>query len=133
MSDNSAKSEKGVQHEFVFYLYDEDEEDPRFSFWLETTDGSGMSLYERPPDGHGMWLKPSQGSDHDAVEPTDELKEIVAALLEDEIPVERLFDLPAHERYFVQLIHGTIDENPDAIPNPVWGWMHDSAEEVRDE
>src|SRR6056297_747518 len=118
-----------VTHEFVFYIYDDnDPEDPRFSFWLETSDGEGMSLYERLPDGKGMWLKPSEGSDYGAVEPTAELKAVVAVLVGGEsLPVERVVALPPHERYFVQVIHGTVDENPDAIPAPVWGWMHDAA------
>jgi len=129
MTENETGS---VEHEFVFYLYDEDEDDPRFSFWIETSDGSGMSLYERPPDGHGMWLKPSEGSDHDAVEPTDDLKAVIAELLAGDVSADRVHDLEPHERYFVQVIHGTVDQNPDAIPEPVWGWMHDAAEERTD-
>jgi len=125
----------GVTHEFVFYIYsDEDPEDPRFSFWLETSDGEGMSLYERLPDGKGMWLKPSEGSDYGAVEPTADLKAVIADLINGEsLPVERVVELPPHERYFVQVIHGTVDENPDAIPEPVWGWMHDTAAGVESE
>lgn len=119
-----------ITHEFVFYLYDEDDEDPRFSFWVETSDGSGMSLYERPPDGDGMWLKPSEGSDHDAVEPTSGLKTIVAELMGNDVDADRVHDLPPHERYFVQVIHGTIEQNPDAIPDPVWSWMLDAETEV---
>ena len=119
-----------IDHEFVFYLYEQDEDDPRFSFWLETSDGSGMLLYERPPDGHGMWLKPSEGSDHDAVEPSDELKEIIAELMGNDVDADRVHGLEPHERYFVQVVHGTVEQNPDAIPDPVWGWMHDVSEEV---
>lgn len=121
-------------HEFVFYLYDtEDPDDPRFSFWIETTDAEGMSLYERPPDGHGMWLKPSEGSDHDAVAPSDDLQRVVAGLLDDEgVPAGRIHDLPSHERYFVQVLHGTIEQNADAIPSPVWGWIHECSEAVAD-
>ena len=114
--------------EFVFYVYDDDPEDPRFSFWMETGDG-GMSLYERPPDGAGMWLDPDPGSDHDAVPPTDGLRDAVAELLNDGIGVDEVADLPAHERYFLQVIHGTNDENPGAIPGPVWHWMERCAGE----
>lgn len=118
-------------HEFVFYVYDDDPDDPRFGFWLETEDGEGMSLYERLPDGDGMWLKPSKGSDYGAVEPSADLKSAIEGLLGDGVSVDAINDLPAHERYFVQVIHGTIDENPDAIPAPVWGWMdHVAAAEV---
>jgi len=129
----SEQASDKVTHEFVFYTYNDDGDDPRFSFWIETSDGSGMSLYERPPDGHGMWLKPSEGSDHDAVDPTPQLKEVVAELVNDNgVPAGKIHDLPAHERYFVQVIHGTVNEHPDAMPDPVWGWMHDCAEEVAD-
>ena len=124
-----------VEHEFVFYIYDDeqDSDDPRFSFWLETSDGNGMSLYERLPDGKGMWLKPSEGSDYGAVEPTSGLKNAVADLVSGgQVATQWLTQLPSHEQYFVQTIHGTVEENPDAIPDPVWGWMHDCAEEVAD-
>jgi len=113
--------------EFVFYIYDYDEDDPRFSFWVETKD-DGMSLYERPPDGQGMWLKPSKGSDHDSVEPSDELETVVAQLLESGVEAERVKELSPHERYFVQSIHGTIEKNPDAVPGPVYDWMQECAE-----
>jgi hypothetical protein len=32
-------------------------------------------------------------------------------------------DLPAHERYFVQVLHGTNATSPGALPTPVWDWM----------
>lgn len=131
--DENAEYTDEVTHEFVFYLYEQDADDPRFSFWIETSDAGGMSLYERPPDGAGMWLKPSEGSDHDAVEPSAELKRVIAEFIGgDGVPVERVDELPVHEKYFVQVLHGTIEDNPDAVPDPVWGWMHDCAEEVAD-
>lgn len=118
-------------HEFVFYLYDEDPDDPRFSFWIETPDGEGMSLYERPPDGAGMWLKPSKGSDHDAAEPTPELQAVAVEMLHgDGVPAERVDDLPPHERHFVQVLHGTNVQNPDAIPAPVFAWVDSCFAEV---
>ena len=114
--------------EFVFYVYDDDADDPRFSFWMEFGD-SGMSLYERPPDGAGMWLDPEPGSDHDAVAPSDDLRDAVAELLDDGIDAEVVETLPAHERYFLQVIHGTNVENPGGIPGPVWHWMERCAAE----
>ncbi|MFW6039656.1 MAG: hypothetical protein ACOC9N_01100 [Gemmatimonadota bacterium] len=116
--------------EFVFYVYDDDPDDPRFGFWLETADGEGMSLYERQPDGDGMWLKPSQGSDYGAVKPSADLKRTIAELLGDGVSITTVRKLPPHERYFVQVIHGTIEEKPDAIPDPVWYWMNETAAEV---
>jgi len=92
-----------------------------------------MSLYERPPDGAGMWLKPSEGSDHDAVEPTDELKDVVANLMDSDVSAERVHRLDPHERYFVQVLHGTIEQNAEAIPDPVWSWMNDCLEVQDDE
>lgn len=115
--------------EFVFYVYEDDFEDPRFSFWLEVpADGTGMCLYDRPPEGDGMWLDPEIGGDYGAVEPTDEFEQVLAQLMGDGIDAGRLADLPAHEDYFVRVIHGTIDENADGIPNVVWSYLHECAE-----
>lgn len=118
-----------MSNEFVFYIYDDDADDPRFGFWLETEEG-GMSLYERPPDGEGKWLDPDGGGDYDGVEPTDDLKNVIRALFDDGIDGATVADLPPHERHFVQVIHGTNAENPGAIPAPVWHWMNDVAAEV---
>jgi hypothetical protein len=112
-----------MSDDFVFYVYDDDPEDPRFSFWLETGDG-GMSLYERPPDGEGMWLDPEPGSDYGQVEPSDELRGVVHDLIREGVDTERVAELPAHERHFVQVISGTIEEAEDRIPSPVWHWIH---------
>lgn len=116
---------------YVFYVYDDDPEDPRFSFWIETAEAGGMSLFERPPDGAGMWLKPSKDDEHDAVEPSDELRQLVAEFVAgDGVPASRVQQLPAHERHFFEVVHGTIREKPDAIPDPVWDWMEGSVTEV---
>lgn len=115
--------------EFEFFVYENDFDDPRFSFWLQLEE-EGMCLYDRPPEGAGMWLKPDRESDYDPEVPSEDLREIVAALLGDGFEASRLEDLPAHERHFVQVLHGTVDENPDGVPAPVWHWMHDCAAEV---
>jgi len=124
MSDDNGKR-------YVFYTYNDSDDDPRFSFWM-LMGGHGMSLYERPPDGQGMWLKPNIDSDYDPTEPTDALGDIAADLVgQREVSLERVEELPTHERHFVKVIHGTIDKNPDAVPGPVWAWMwreHDKRE-----
>lgn len=114
-------------HEFVFYIYEQDADDPRFSFWLERDD-QGLSLYERPPDGNGMWLKPEVGSDHDAVAPTEAFERVVAGLMHGGVDGAAVHDLPGHERYFVESILGTIEKDPDALPAPVWGYLNDCAD-----
>jgi hypothetical protein len=111
-----------MSDEFVFYVYEDDPDDPRFSFWREG-DETGRSLYERPPDGRGMWLDPEIGSDYGSVEPTDDLKRVIAGLLDGGVDGEEIMELPAHERHFVQVLHGTNVDNPGAIPGPVWDWM----------
>ena len=116
--------------DYAFYIYEDDPEDPRFSFWMHVEDGNGLSLYERPPEGHGMWLKVEEGSDHERVEPSDSLKGVIADLLDDGVEGGEILDLPPHERYFVQVIHGTVEDNPDSIPAPVWHWMNSVADEV---
>jgi hypothetical protein len=114
---------------FVFYVYDDDEDDPRYSFWLER-DERGRSLYERPPDGRGMWLDPDIGGDYEPVEPTEDLKQVIAGMLNAGIDGGEIIDLPAHERHFVQVLHGTNSDKPGAIPAPVWGWMKRCESEV---
>jgi hypothetical protein len=118
-----------MSEEFVFYVYDDDPDDPRFSFWIEG-DETGRSLYERPPDGRGMWLDPEIGSDYGSVEPTRELKRVIAGLLDGGVDSEDIIDLPPHERHFVQVLHGTNVDNPGGIPGPVWDWMERCESEV---
>jgi hypothetical protein len=120
-------SDSNTDFEYVFYVYDQDETDPRFSFWMET-ENSGISLFERPPDGQGMWLNPNDESSYSGTEPTQKFEWAIAALMGDGIEGSELVDLPGHERYFISVVHGTVDENPDAIPNPVWEYMHDCKE-----
>jgi len=113
-----------ADYSYVFYIYEDDEEDPRFSFWMES-ESDGISLYERPPDGQGMWLKIDTGSDYGKVVPTDEFESIIAGLMGDGVDGTRVDDLPSHERFFTKAIFGTIEQNPDAIPGPVWNYLHE--------
>lgn len=121
-----------LRGEYEFYIYDDDDPtDPRFSFWMYFEDAGGMCLYDRPPEGAGMWLSPERDSDYTPTKPTDEFKEVLADLLGDGVDAGAVAELPAHEEYFFRVIHGTVDENPDGIPDPVWRWMHACAKEVR--
>jgi len=116
--------------EFVFYVYDDDQEDPRFSFWMYTADGeTGMSLFEKPPDGEGKWLCPERKSEYDGTQPTEELRRIMAMLLGDGVEAGGVRQLPAHEEHMFRYIHGTAAENPDALPGPVWAFMQDCERE----
>jgi len=112
--------------EFVFYVYDEGD-DPRYGFWMLMGDNRSISLYERPPEGNGMWLKLAQDeSDYASIEPTDELLKLLGEFgAGNEIAAERVDELPSHEQHFVSVIHGTAEENIDAIPNPIQTLMHD--------
>lgn len=131
MSNPESKSAQlGGGTEHIFYVYEQDVEDPRFSFWIETEEAGGMALYDRPPEGAGMWLDPNDESDYDGVDPTEAFEEVVAALLGDGVDAGKVAELPPHEEYFFRVIHGTIDENPDGVPNAIWAYMHDCAEEV---
>lgn len=113
---------------YKFYIYEESEDDPRFSFWM-SVDGAGeMCLYDRPPEGAGMWLSPDENSDHGYQEPSEVFEQTIAQLLGDGIDVAKLQDVEPHEEYFIRVIHGTVDENPDGIPDPVWAYMHDCKE-----
>lgn len=109
--------------EYTFYVYEQDEDDPRFSFWLEMADAGGMALYDRPPEGAGMWLCPEQKTDYESTAPSTAFEDVIGELAAGGIDADRLDDLAAHERYFVQVLHGTIAENPDGIPEPVWVYI----------
>lgn len=125
MSD-SVKSRNETEYEFFVY---EDGDDPRYSFWMQVGD-SGMCLYDRPPEGAGMWLKPERDSEYDPTKPTDELKDILGMLLRQGVDGERLDDLPPHEQYFAQAIVGSVNEDPDKLPAPIWDFLHHCAAEV---
>lgn len=115
--------------DWAFYVYDGAVEDPRFSFWLEYRDeGTGMCLYDRPPEGDGMWLDPDIGGDYEPQEPTTEFEQVLSSLLGDGVDAGKVAALPAHEEYFIRVIHGTVEENPGGLPNMVWSYMHDCRE-----
>jgi len=116
--------------EYKFYLYEQDPDDPRFSFWM-SLDGAGeMALYDRPPEGDGMWLCPDDNSDYGGQAPSETFENLLGQLMGNGIDVGELTTLPPHEEYFVRVIHGTVEQNPDGIPSPLWAYMHDCHEEL---
>jgi len=120
----------GPEAEFEFFVYDDEE--ARYSFWMQMGD-AGMALYDRPPEGHGMWLSPERDSDYEPETPSEELREIAAKLVaKEQVPTEKIGDLEPHEKHFVQVIHGTVNNEPDSLPDPVWGWMHDCKDEMEE-
>lgn len=132
-----------VWHEF--FLYDGDDTDydgrgtegatgpPRFSFWIQTSNGLGAALFDVSPDS-GVWLDPEQGSDFESVEPTDELRRILGRFADGkDVDSARVAALSDHEHYFVQAVHGTATETPDALPDGVWDYMHHCKEVVDSE
>jgi len=114
--------------EFVFYIFDEDA--VQYSFWLLTEEDIGLALYTRSPDS-GVWNNPQPKSDYEPVEPTIEFKKIIARFQDDGVELQELEDLPKHEQHFFSVIEGTTDENPEAIPAPVWNWMAECFETFR--
>lgn len=118
--------------EFVFYVYDDSPDDPRFSLWVEGN-MRGRSLFELPPDGEGMWLKPSNDeSEFPSVKATDELEQVLGKLGTGGVDGSEINDLDSHERRFVEAIYGTVQDDPDKIPAPVWNWIERCADEVDD-
>jgi len=132
MATNEHNDTDAQSPEFRFYVYRDNPDAPRFSFWVVIGD-TGMSLFERPPDGRGMWLSPdSEGSMYEYQTPTDELKSVLAALMGDGVDRDRVENLAPHERHFAEVIIGTVDEKPEAVPGPVWDFMHDCKDEITD-
>lgn len=118
-------------YQMVFYVYESDVEDPRFSFWLENLDEeSGVCLYDRPPEGAGMWLDPDIGGDYEPTTPTDDFEQVLADLMGDGVDAGKVAELPSHEEYFFRVIHGTIDANPEGVPEAIWTYLHNSKERV---
>lgn len=128
MSDTHHGSGTDGDHEYRFYVYDDSGEEPRYSFWI-SKDGEGqVALYDKPPEGHGMWLGVDEDSEYDYEPPSEQLEETVANLMGDGVPGEDLEQLESHERHFATILLGTINEKPKAVPSTVWGWMHDCAD-----
>ncbi|TSD15092.1 hypothetical protein DP107_04355 [Haloglomus irregulare] len=118
--------------EYRFYVYDdEDPTDPRYAFYMRVRDGGELPLYDRPPEGEGMWHDPEPGSDqYGAVAPTTAFKEIVTGLLGDGVDAGEVAALPAHEEHFARVVHGTANQSPDNLPDPVWSFVHRCRQEV---
>lgn len=101
-----------------FYRYGEDDDgEPLFSFWMNIDDSTGVCIYERN-QGAGKWLSTHHGDEEYAGEtPSDLLKEVIRGAIGEDtrgVPAERMHDLPDYERYFFQVIHGTIEQKGKA-------------------
>jgi len=103
-----------------FYHYGSDDDDePLFSFWLNIDDDTGVCIYERNA-GAGKWLSTDHSDDeYTGVEPSDELRAVLGDLLDGGIDADRLESLVDYERYFVQVVHGTINDRGHAPPELV--------------
>jgi len=111
-------------HEFGFYVYEQDEDDPRFSFW-GYVNGGGMPLFEHQPNDHAMWQSPEKSkTEFEFQKPTDELKSILHDIFTDGVDTDRVQSLAPHEREFVSYIHGTLEESEYGLPTPVWNWIN---------
>lgn len=103
---------------WAFYYYGDDESgDPLFSFWMNVNETTGVCIYERN-NGAGKWLS----TDHDeeeyaAIAPTDELKAALRAAVDPDsegVKTDRVEYLPSYERFFFQVVHGTIEQKHKA-------------------
>lgn len=116
------------EFEWEFFVYDKDAQ--RYSLWLQQGD-EGVCLYDRPPEGDGMWLSPERDTDKDPVEPSEHLKTLLGELVgQENVEQTEVQVLDAHERHFFEVVHDTANENPDGIPYPVWDWMWGCREEL---
>jgi len=100
-----------------FYRYGTDEDgEPLFSFWMNIGPNTGVCIYDRN-GGVGKWLSTHHDDEeYSGQPPSDELKAVIRAAIGDGHGVEsgRIESLPAHERYFFQVIHGTIEQKGKA-------------------
>jgi len=100
-----------------FYHYGSDADgEPLFSFWMDVDDDTGVCIYERNA-GAGKWLSTDHSDDEYAgVEPSDDLKAVLRDLVGEGVDGDRVESLVDYERYFVQVVHGTIEQKGDAPP-----------------
>lgn len=101
-----------------FYVYGKDDAgDPLFSFWMDLDDDIGVCIYERN-QGAGKWLSTRHDDEeYQGRPPSDELLDVLEDLvIGDGVEGWRVTDLPNHERYFVQIVHGTIEQKGRAPP-----------------
>ncbi|ELZ96621.1 hypothetical protein [Haloferax sulfurifontis] len=100
-----------------FYSYGTDGGgDPLFSFWAVLDEDTQVCIYDRN-GGHGMWLSTdNEDGDHAGETPSDEFEEVLYDVLGTggSVAAERLEPLPAYERYFFRVIHGTVEQTGSA-------------------
>lgn len=101
-----------------FYVYGADEDgDPLFSFWMNIGSNTGVCIYERN-QGAGKWLSTAHSDEeYQGRPPSDDLNDVLRDLTDpdgDGVSAERVDALPDHERYFVQVVHGTITQKDKA-------------------
>jgi len=117
--------------EYYFYVYKEDEEDPRFGFWTGA-DSIEFSLFERTPE-QGVWLSNEQKSsdEYERRAPTEDFERILGALAAGKkVGVDDINDLPPHEEFFAHSFAGTVQEKgQEAIPNGVLGYAESLIDE----
>lgn len=124
MPDESTADSNRFEWEFFVY-----EEPDCYSLWLQRGD-RGVCLYNQTPEGEGMWLSPERDSNYEPLTPSDDLRHLLGRLVaQEDIEEDDVDKLDPHERNFFQIVHGTVSEKPDAIPDPVWTWMWDCNEE----
>jgi len=111
--------------DWYFFVYDEDEEDPRYSVWVQ---GNAIEIpvFSHQPDETCEWmdLRPSYGAERVAM--SDDCKTVLSELL---VAGEtELFDeLPPWERSFVNGIFEQA-QTDDGLPNPVKGLVSECIE-----
>lgn len=117
-----------------FYVYGKDDDgEPLFSFWMNIGPETGVCIYERN-QGAGKWLSTHHGDEeYTGRPPSDELEELLGEVVGTGggIAAERVHDLPDHERYFFQVIHGTIEQKGRAPPELMQYLMDITGTELR--
>lgn len=100
-----------------FYRYGEDADgEPLFSFWMNLDDNTGVCLYERNR-GAGKWLSTHHDDEeYEGQPPSEELKRVLRDVMGTggSVDAGRVHALDDYERYFFQVVHGTIEQKGSA-------------------
>lgn len=133
IDSKSSNSENSDLDYIKFFVYDYDEDDPRYGVWYVEGD-KGVSLFEYTPEGQGMWLNVDlKGSTYEPIIPSEQFKRVASSLMDESgVLAKAIEDLPPYEREFMFNIIGSLNETPNIVPVPIMKFIAECSIEYPD-